>query len=146
MDILELGFYTSISVFALMAFWLIVRKSGLLPRRATSALDRLERTAILGRLVRASRHHYRLALIAWPLLAGVIAPYVVLTLFWALQAFIVAVALLLIGLAGRRSDDDIVPESRSMTLYQSIHGTGELEPGYSIEADHKRPWMGANKP
>ena len=94
MDELEIGFYSAVAVYALIVAWTVLVRLRWLPvglvRFVHRLLNRLGRIPFLGRAVIACRRYpLRLGLV-WAVLAGLVMPYLLLSVFWAFQAAFLA--------------------------------------------------------
>jgi len=145
MDMLEIGFFSAVIVYGLIFVWTVLVRVRWLPtaivRLVHWPLNRLGCAPYLGRVVNACRR-YSLSLgVLVAVLVGMAVPYIVLSVFWAVQVVLVAGAVWLgLRYGGEVSESETSPQGHK--LYYSRHGDGEIVPGYDVDADPARPWLG----
>lgn len=145
MDTLEVGFYATVVVYAV--FLAGAALAHLVPAGATrvprTAFARVARVPVLGAVARAvARHPASLGLIVAMAIGAGIATIVsvAMWLVYLVSIALAAVAALLVFSAAAE-DDDEAGQADAHRLYYSIHGGGEVLPGYHVEADPRRPYL-----
>lgn len=145
MDVLEIGVYSAVIVYGLIAVWTVLVRLRWLPtaivRLVHRPLNRLGRVPYLGRIVNVCRRCSLSLGMVLAILVGVAAPYVLLSAFWAFQAVLVAGAVWL----GLRYGEDEAAESQftatGYSLYYSRFDAGELVFSSDVDADTSRPYL-----
>jgi len=146
MDMLEIGFFSAVIVYGLIFVWTVLVRVRWLPtaivRLVHWPLNRLGCAPYLGRVVNACRR-YSLSLgVLVAVLVGMAVPYIVLSVFWAVQVVLVAGAVWL----GLRYGKDEAAESQfaatGYSLYYSRFDGGELVSSSDVDADPSRPYLG----
>ena len=145
MDELEIGFYSAVAIYGLIFTWTLLVRLRWLPtslvRMVYRPLNRLGRIPYVGRVVNACRRHSLSlgALVA--VLVGMAVPYFVLSVFRGVQVALVAGAVWFgLRYGGEVSESETFTQGHK--LYYSRHGDGEIVPGYDVDADPGRPWLG----
>ena len=145
MDMLEIGFYSAVTVYGLIAAWTVLARLRWLPtalvRLVHWPLNRLGRIPYVGRLVNGCRRYPFSLGIVLAAVVGATLPYFVLSVFWAFQAALLAGAVWL-GLRYGGEVSERETSTQGHKLYYSRHGDGEIVPGYDVDADPGRPWLG----
>lgn len=94
MDELEIGFYSAVTVYGVIAIWTLLVRLRWLPvalvRFVWRLLNRLGRVPVLGRAVTACRRYPLVTGLVLAVVAGFAVPYLVLSMFWAFQAAFIA--------------------------------------------------------
>ena len=143
MDQLEIGFYSAVAVYGVIAIWTVLVRLRWLPvalvRFVWRLLNRLGRIPVLGRAVTPCRRYPLGAGMVLAVVAGLAVPYLVLSVLWGVYLLSFAAAIFLGWVAsGRSQDDDASDEPDPYGLYQEKHGHG-LVHGSSPYADGDRP-------
>jgi hypothetical protein len=142
MDMLEIGFYSAVTVYGLIAVWTVLVRLRWLPtslvRLAHWPLNRLGRIPYVGRVVNAFRRHPLTLGLVLAILVGAAVPYVVLSVMWVgyLASFGLAIALGAWALFNGSEDGEVEPDPYDMYVEKSGHG---LAYGDSPRADLDRP-------
>jgi hypothetical protein len=140
MDMLEIGFYSAVTAYCLIAVWAVLVRLRWLPtslvRFVHRPLNRLEQIPVLGRVVNACRK-YSLSL-GFPvsLFVGIGVSYSIVGLMWGAYylAFGIAAVLGAMAMLGGADDEEIDPDR----MYLAKHGH-DLVHGSSPYADPDRP-------
>lgn len=143
MDQLEIGFYSAVAVYGVIAIWTVLVRLRWLPaalvRFVWRLLNCLGRIHVLGRAVTVCRRYPLGAGLVLAVVAGFAVPYLVLSVLWGVYLLSFAAVIFLGWVAlGRSQDDDASDESDPYGLYQEKHGHG-LVHGSSPYADGDRP-------
>ena len=143
MDQLEIGFYSAVAVYGVIAIWTVLVRLRWLPvalvRVVHRLLNRLGRIRALGGAVTACRRYPLGAGLVLAVVAGLAVPYLVLSVLWGVYLLSFAAAMFLGWVAlGRSQDDDASDEPDPYGMYQEKHGHG-LVHGSSPYADGDRP-------
>lgn len=146
MDELEIGFYSAVTIYGLIFTWTLLVRLRWLPtslvRMVHRPLNRLGRIPYVGRVVNICRRYSLTLGLGLAILVGAAAPYVLLSVFWALQAVLLAGAVWL----GLRYGKDEAAESQfsaaGYSLYYSRFGGGELVSSGDVDADPSQPYLG----
>ena len=146
MDMLEIGFYSAVTVYGLIAAWTVFFRLRWLPtilvRLVHWPLNRLGRIPYVGRVVHACRRYPFSLGIVLAAVVGATLPYFVLSVFWAFQAALLAGA---VWLGLRYTKDEVAEIQYSATgysLYHSRFGGGELVSSGDVDADPSQPYLG----
>jgi len=146
MDMLEIGFYSAVTAYGLIAVWTVLVRLRWLPtaivRFVHWPLNRLGCIPVLGRVVNALRRHPLTLGPVLAILVGVAVPYVVFSALWLVRAvaFGGAIALGIWAFFASEDEEGEMFPSASR-LYHSRYGGGRIVPGYDVEADSSRPWL-----
>jgi hypothetical protein len=148
MDMLEIGLYSAVTVYGVIVIWTVLVRLRWLPtalvRLVHRPMNRLGRIPVLGRVVNICRRYSLTLGLGLAILVGAAVPYVVLSIFWAVQAVVVAGAILLWLYFGGQEEADGVFESPDPNgLYYSVYDGVTIVPGCDVEADARRPWLGS---
>ena len=143
MDQLEIGFYSAVAVYGVIAIWTVLVRLRWLPvalvRFVWRLLNRLGRIPVLGRAVTSCRRYPLGAGLVLAVVAGLAVPYLVLSVLWGVYLLSFAAVIFLGWVAlGRSQDDDASDELDPYGMYQEKHGHG-LVHGSSPYADGDRP-------
>jgi len=146
MDMLEIGFYSAVTVYGLIAVWTVLVRLRWLPtvlvRLVHRPMNRLGRIPVLGQALNAFRRHPLILGLVVAILAGVAVPYVIFSALWLVRAvaFGGAIALGIWAFFASEDEEGEMFPSASR-LYHSRYGGGRIVPGYDVEADSSRPWL-----
>lgn len=139
MDTLEIGFYSAVTAYSLIAVWTVLVRLRWLPtslvRMVHCPLNRLGRIPTLGRAVNTCRT-YSLSLgLAVSVLVGIGVSYSIVGLMWSAYylAFGIAAALGAMAMLGGADDEETDPDR----MYLAKHGH-DLVHGSSPYADPNR--------
>ena len=143
MDQLEIGFYSAVAVYGVIAIWTVLVRLRWLPaalvRFVWRLLNCLGRIHVLGRAVTVCRRYPLGAGLVLAVVAGLAVPYLVLSVLWGVYLLSFAAVIFLGWVAlGRSQDDDASDELDPYGMYQEKHGHG-LVHGSSPYADGDRP-------
>ncbi len=143
MDQIEIGFYSAVALYGVIATWTVLVRMRWLPAAlvhlAYRLLNRLGRSPVLGGAVTTCRRYPLGAGLVLAVVVGFAVPFLVLSFLWGVYLLSFAAAIFLGWVALSRSqDDDASDEPDPYGMYQEKHGQG-LVHGSSPYADGDRP-------